>query len=171
MMVRLRPFLTFARSLQSINVHQEAVRTSVLPSSRSFAATPRHMYSSWEEAETASPDMTGAPTTTESQSSEDSSETFASLLRNSTFVQMGNPQGKVAVGRVYHIVDDDLYIDFGFKFPCVCKRPTRSRFEYRRGSKVRVLIKDLEMSEYFLGFQKPVTIMEAECVLLGPLSS
>merc|ERR1712213_156502 len=70
------------------------------------------------------------------------SETFASLLRNSTFVQMGNPVGKVVVGRVFHVVDNDLYIDFGFKFPCVCRKPSKSRTNYHRGTKVRVLIKD-----------------------------
>ena len=75
---------------------------------------------------------------------------------------------QVVVGQVYHVVDDDLYIDFGFKFPCVCKKPRRSRTVYTRGTKVRLLIKDLEMSEKFLGFEKPMTIMEADCVLLGP---
>jgi len=95
-------------------------------------------------------------------------QTFASLLRNSTFIQMGNPIGKVVVGRVFHVVDDDLYVDFGFKFPCVCKKPRMSRTVYTRGKKVRLLIKDLEMSERFLGFDKPMTIMEADCVLLGP---
>ena len=36
---------------------------------------------------------------------------------------MGNPVGQVVVGKVYHMVDDDLYIDFGHKFGCVCKKP------------------------------------------------
>ena len=75
---------------------------------------------------------------------------------------------QVVVGRVFHVVDNDLYIDFGFKFPCVCRKPSKSRTNYHRGTKVRVLIKDLEMSEKFLGFDKPMTILEADCVLLGP---
>merc|ERR1711976_951414 len=83
----------------------------------------------------------------------ESSQTFASLMRNSKFVQMGNPEGKVVVGKIYHVVEDDLYIDWGGKFPCVCQRPRRGKSHlFTRGAQVRVLIKKTEMSQKFLGF-------------------
>jgi len=56
-----------------------------------------------------------------------SQESFATMLRKSKFMQMGcpvnNPLGALLFGKITHVVGDDLYIDFGGKFPCVCKVP------------------------------------------------
>ncbi|KOX67841.1 28S ribosomal protein S28, mitochondrial [Melipona quadrifasciata] len=78
--------------------------------------------------------------------------TFASLLRHSKFID---------------IVNNDLYIDFGWKFYCVCPKPQKDSTQYIRGSKVKLLIKDLELSTRFLGASSDLTLLEADCVLLG----
>lgn len=39
---------------------------------------------------------------------------------------MGDPQGKIVEGKIIHVVNDDLYIDFGSKFNCVCPRPSKN---------------------------------------------
>ncbi|XP_011644084.1 28S ribosomal protein S28, mitochondrial [Pogonomyrmex barbatus] len=98
-------------------------------------------------------------------------QTFTSLMRNSKFVDLGDPEGKVVTGEVFNVIGNDLYIDFGWKFYCVCRKPLKNEQYYVRGSKVRLRIKDLELSSKFLGAVNDVTLLEADCTLIGLISS
>ncbi|XP_033726496.1 uncharacterized protein LOC117316111 [Pecten maximus] len=104
----------------------------------------------------------------------DPGKTFASLLRKSKFVQIGDMRKTVVVGEIFEVVDDDLYIDFGSKFYCVCKKPRRMQLDdrrFQRGSKVKILLQDYEMTASFMATNKDVTLMESDATLLGSLSS
>ena len=75
---------------------------------------------------------------------------------------------QTVIGKIYHIVDNDLYIDFGGKFPCICQRPRGpSGRAYRIGTEVKLKIKKLECSERFLGYEKDMSLLEADCILMG----
>ena len=107
--------------------------------------------------------------------------TFASLVRNCKFTMMGDPVGKEVVGRIYHVVEEDLYIDFGYKFGCVCRVPREGRRNFIRGtevggncnishqwhSQVRLRVNSLELSKRFLGYDQDLSLLEADCTLLG----
>lgn len=106
------------------------------------------------------------PTETEDLK-EEQGPSFASMLRNSKLFQLGHPAGRVVVGRIFEVQGDDLYIDFGGKFYCVCKTPQLRPHEYRRGTEVKLLLQDLEMSAAFLGSTKHITLLEADATLIG----
>ncbi|CAH8502593.1 unnamed protein product [Heterobilharzia americana] len=102
-----------------------------------------------------------------SKHSEGSKESFATLLRYSPFIQLGDFKSRELIGVVIDNVNDtDLYIDFGGKFHCVCPQPA-NQF-YPRGSLVRVRLKDPEITDKFMINTKGISIFEADATLLGP---
>jgi len=58
-----------------------------------------------------------------SKTADDKPVSFASMLRRSKLITIGKPAGRVVVGTIFETLNDDLYIDFGGKFHCVCKAP------------------------------------------------
>jgi small subunit ribosomal protein S28 len=94
-------------------------------------------------------------------------ESFRQLLRNSRFVKSIDPVGKMADGEVLAISGEKMYIDFGSKFHAVVDMPTLERERYVEGAKVIIIVKNLEMTDHFLGAKKHISLLEAEAELVG----
>uniref|UniRef100_A0A7I4Z2M9 S1-like domain-containing protein n=1 Tax=Haemonchus contortus TaxID=6289 RepID=A0A7I4Z2M9_HAECO len=92
--------------------------------------------------------------------------TFARMLRQSKFVQLGDFNGRLVTGKIVHRVQDDLYIDFGLKFNAVCKAPPVNSEAYREGALVLLRLHDPELSEQFLGSIHDLTLLEADATLV-----
>ena len=72
--------------------------------------------------------------------------TFAQMFKESQFVSLGNLENKFLVGRIVEVVGNDLYIDYGGKFNCVCKIPeTVEGYSFKKKLKEKICsIKNLK---------------------------
>ena len=103
----------------------------------------------------------------ETSTSTPKKESFTQLLRNSRFVKSIDPVGKKAEGEILAISGDKIYVDFGSKFYAVVDMPKLERERYVEGAKVIVTVKNLEMTDHFLGARKHISLLEAEAELVG----
>uniref|UniRef100_A0A8R1DLH7 28S ribosomal protein S28, mitochondrial n=2 Tax=Caenorhabditis japonica TaxID=281687 RepID=A0A8R1DLH7_CAEJA len=105
------------------------------------------------------------------ETSEAQDKSFATLLRSSKFMQLGDFNGRLVVGKIVQRIQEDVYIDFGLKFNAVCKVPAVNSEAYRSGARVLIRLIDSELSERFLGSRKDLTLLEADAVLVRLLSN
>lgn len=50
-------------------------------------------------------------------------ENFEEFFKETQFAKLGRPNGKIVEGKITHIIKDDMYVDFGWKFHAVVKIP------------------------------------------------
>jgi len=98
-------------------------------------------------------------------------KSFATLLRNSSFIQQGDFRGAIVLGKVFHLTKDDLYVDVGMKFHAVVKKPQVDERLYVRGSTVRLKLLDYELTDRFIGTSEDTSMLEMDAILLGLESS
>lgn len=104
-----------------------------------------------------------------SQSKTNQGKTFKELFESSKFARMVDPVGREVEGEVIAVTEEHLYIDFGFKFHGVVDKPTGNENLLSKGSRVVVLVNDLEVTEHFQGASKHTSLLEADIELKGYL--
>ena len=98
---------------------------------------------------------------------ENHEESFSETIRSSNLVKIGSPSGKKVEADVIAVVGRNLYVDFGHKFHAVVPVPEANPEMYRKGTRVIVRVRDLELTSHFLGDSKDTSLLEAEVDLLG----
>lgn len=94
-------------------------------------------------------------------------KSFATLLRKSNFIAQGDFRNAIVFGKVFHLTNDDLYVDVGMKFHAVVKKPQQDSKLYVRGATVKLKLLDYEITDRYIGAESDVTLLESDAVLLG----
>ena len=90
-------------------------------------------------------------------------ESFAEMFEETPFAKLGRPAGKVVEGKITHMVKDDMYVDFGWKFHAVVKIPPN---KVKRWFYISVSFWDL-IAIYILYFLLYCTV----CIIFDPFIS
>ena len=101
------------------NDSAETIASPVQPSSDEAKSGLEKAIRMFERVE----DMSVSDSVQTSKTDDVKPVSFASMLRRSKLIAIGKPEGRVLVGTIIETMNDDLYIDFGGKFHCVCKAP------------------------------------------------
>ncbi|CAK8674310.1 small ribosomal subunit protein bS1m-like [Clavelina lepadiformis] len=97
-------------------------------------------------------------------------ESFATMLRHSAFVQVGEHTNLKLIGKIVEMQEQNVYVDFGGKFYAVCsllKIPKKDHKYYHRGVEVVIILNNFEESARFLGSNTDTTLLEANAKLIG----
>jgi len=110
---------TFGSSENSVQSDGDEHASSTSPSSSKSKTGLEKAIEMFDRVEK----MTASESIQSSKTGDEKPVSFARMLRQSKFVAIGKPAGRVVVGTIFDTLNDDLYIDFGGKFYCVCKAP------------------------------------------------
>ena len=91
---------------------------------------------------------------------------FQHLFEKSKFARALNPVGKEVEADIIAIVGDKLYVDFGCKFHAVVTCPDTLKEYVRRGTKVIVLVEDLEVTLASIGAPRHDSLLEAKATFV-----
>lgn len=92
-------------------------------------------------------------------------KSFSHLLRESSFIGIGDYVGRHCYGTVVEVADSSLFVDYGGKFLCVCKVPRKSNKLKWVGTHVEIKILMWELSAKFIGATKDITLLESEGII------